>query len=697
LRRRSTNERRRNSQGEIKMIKTTNNSLQLTRKFFFPILFSLAILISLSISAQAAIYTVTSDADSGPGTLRDAITQANASAGVADAIEFNIGGGGVRTINLLSPLPVINGAGGGSALFINGYSQPGSSVNTLPVGSNAVINIELNGAGAGAAIGLRCAGTGPDAFCQIEGLVINRFQEGGIRIDATASGLVNGCFIGTNAAGTAALGNINYGILFLDSSNAGAGANFFGTNAGRNVISGNSGTGVTISDTAQFIGINSNLIGTDKTGTLDVGNTSHGILIANSDSNQIAGNVISGNNGSGVTIQQDFGFTASFNSLISNFIGVNANGNTALGNNGSGVLVQGAANSIGSNLAAESNVISGNGANGISISTNFATGNSVLGNRIGVGTNGTTSIPNFDNGIQISNSAAGNTIGDPNGVTLGAAPACTGACNIIANNGNALSTGARAGIYLDSTAGAGNALRANSIFNNTGLGIDLQATGATANDLNDPDTGANNQQNKPVINTANTSGFISGTLNSTAGTTFAIDFFRNSLPDTALTSEGRTYIGTVNCTSVSTATCTISGNNYAFFFTTSVPLGVGQFVTATATATGTAFAPQAVGDTSEFSDAAAVVLAPPSAASVTLAGRVMSGKNRGVSNASLYLTDSSGEIRVARTNAFGYYQFTEVRAGETYIISVSHRSYQFTPQVITVSEELADVDFLPNR
>ena len=671
------------------MIKTTNNSLQLTRKFFFPVLFSLAILISLSTSAQAAIYTVTSDADSGPGTLRDAVTQANASANVADTINFAITPlGGLKTINLLSPLPAIT-----DPVEILGYTQSGSAPNTMAVGSNAVLNIELNGDGAGAAIGLRCSTTGA-APCTFSGLIINRFQEGGIRIDATARGAVIGSFIGTNSAGTAALGNINYGILILDATTLGSIVG--GISAGeRNVISGNSGTGITLSAGADSVLITGNYIGTDKNGTADLGNTSHGILIANSSTNSVDNNVISGNNGSGVTIQQDFGFTASVNAIVNNLIGVNATGNTALGNNGSGVLVQASDNSIG--VSTTRNVISGNGANGVSLSTNFATLNSVMGNYIGVGANGTTSIPNFDNGIQISNSAADNTIGDPNGATLGATPACTGACNIIANNGNALSTGGRAGIYLDSTAGAGNAIRANSIFNNTGLGIDLQATGATANDLNDPDTGANNQQNKPVINAANTSGFISGTLNSTAGTTFAIDFFRNSLPDTVLTSEGRTYIGTVNCTSASTATCAISGNNYAFFFTTSVPLTVGQFVTATATATGTALAPQAVGDTSEYSDAAAVVLAPPTAASVTVAGRVWFGKNRGVSNASLYLTDSSGETRIARTNPFGYYQFTEVRAGETYVISARHRSYQFTPQIVTVNEELANVDFSPNR
>ena len=227
------------------MIKTTCNSPQTTRKFFFSILFSLAFLICLLTSAQAAIYTVTSDADSGPGTLRQAILDANSTPGVADTIEFAITPlGGVKTINLLSPLPAITGTGSGS-LTINGYTQSGASVNTLPLASNAVLTVELNGAGAGAAIGLRCSGTGAGAFCVIAGLVINRFQEGGIRVDATTRGIVNGNFIGTNAAGTAALGNINYGVLFLDPS-ALSGANPGGTIPARNVISGNSGTGITI-------------------------------------------------------------------------------------------------------------------------------------------------------------------------------------------------------------------------------------------------------------------------------------------------------------------------------------------------------------------------------------------------------------------------------------------------------------------
>ena len=85
----------------------------------------------------------------------------------------------MRTINLLSALPAITGTGTGS-LTINGYTQPSSSMNSLALGSNAVLNIELNGAAAGSAIGLRCSGTGTSAFCTIQGLVINRFQEGAI-------------------------------------------------------------------------------------------------------------------------------------------------------------------------------------------------------------------------------------------------------------------------------------------------------------------------------------------------------------------------------------------------------------------------------------------------------------------------------------------------------------------------------------
>src|SRR4051812_30634032 len=103
----------------------------------------LALFLLLDAPAQGATLVVLNTNDSGTGSLRQAIIDANAASG-ADLINFNVPGVGVRTINLMSPLPPIT-----EALTIDGYSQPGSSVNTLAIGDNAVLRIELNGVNAG--------------------------------------------------------------------------------------------------------------------------------------------------------------------------------------------------------------------------------------------------------------------------------------------------------------------------------------------------------------------------------------------------------------------------------------------------------------------------------------------------------------------------------------------------------------------
>jgi CubicO group peptidase (beta-lactamase class C family) len=83
----------------------------------------------------------------------------------------------------------------------------------------------------------------------------------------------------------------------------------------------------------------------------------------------------------------------------------------------------------------------------------------------------------------------------------------------------------------------------------------------------------------------------------------------------------------------------------------------------------------------------------PTAASVTIGGRVMSGKAGGISRARVYLTDANGETRTALTNNFGYYHFADVPAGETYILGVFHKRYTFEPQVLTVMEDINDFNF----
>jgi hypothetical protein len=82
----------------------------------------------------------------------------------------------------------------------------------------------------------------------------------------------------------------------------------------------------------------------------------------------------------------------------------------------------------------------------------------------------------------------------------------------------------------------------------------------------------------------------------------------------------------------------------------------------------------------------------PTAAEVTVAGRVMSGK-RGIGNAQVYLTDQNGETKTAHTNSLGYYQFLEVGVGKSYTINILSKRHLFSPQVITVNEELAELNF----
>ena len=199
---------------------------------------SAALLIVLGLGteiAQAVTFTVPSTADSGVGTLRNAISLANTTPG-ADTIAFNISGTGVHTITPSTPLPTIT-----EAVTIDGYTQSGSSMNTLANGDNAVLRIELNGASAGGtAKGLTImAGNST-----VRGLVINRFASSGIECNTNGNNVITGNFIGTNTAGTSALGN-GLGVVVSSGSNNTVGGT---TPATRNVISGNLGTGVGIFD-----------------------------------------------------------------------------------------------------------------------------------------------------------------------------------------------------------------------------------------------------------------------------------------------------------------------------------------------------------------------------------------------------------------------------------------------------------------
>ena len=83
----------------------------------------------------------------------------------------------------------------------------------------------------------------------------------------------------------------------------------------------------------------------------------------------------------------------------------------------------------------------------------------------------------------------------------------------------------------------------------------------------------------------------------------------------------------------------------------------------------------------------------PTAASVTISGRVLGGNNQLVTKAKISLTDAQGITRTALVSPFGYYKFESVSVGETVTIQVSAKGYNFNPQVISATEDVEDLNF----
>ena len=169
-----------------------------------------------------APFSVGNTSDSGPGSLRQAILDANTDPGTTDHISFSIPGSGVHTITLQSPLPPI-----ASPLVIDGTTQPGYAVGA-PL-------IELNGNGK---TGLVLNG----GESTIRGLVINGFSGDAIVI-SSAGNTIEGNLIGTDPSGTLARPNTGNGIRITGSSNVVGGT----TASARNFIAGNVGDGVLVS------------------------------------------------------------------------------------------------------------------------------------------------------------------------------------------------------------------------------------------------------------------------------------------------------------------------------------------------------------------------------------------------------------------------------------------------------------------
>ncbi len=531
-------------------------------------------------SINAAILTVSNANDSGSGSLRQAITDANQNSG-PDTIVFNIPtnspgfNGTVFTINPLSGLPSLTGAN----TTIDGATQTAFTGDTNPAGPEVM----LNGSQVGFVLGgldIQSSGN------TVNSLILNGFNNTGIRISGPGAtfNTVTGCYLGTNPAGNSAVPNTFDGLAIT----GGASNNTIGGNspAERNLISGNARNGITIQDITVGSGANNNVvqgnfIGTNAAGQSALGNGQQGVQIGTAASGNLVGgttpearNVISGNGNLGVGLIQ--GNDIVNNRIQGNFIGTDVSGTFSVGNFVGVGLFSTSPNTIGGTAVGAGNIISGNISNGILCSG--STNQVIQGNFIGTNPAGSAAVPNGQ-GVDVFQGAQNNTIGG----TVAGAP------NVISGNtGN--------GVRISDSSTNGNAILANAIYNNGGLGIDLGFDGVTPNDPGDSDTGPNNLQNYPVLSSAATGGSntsIAGSLNSVANTTYRIEFFANDTTDPSGFGEGQSFVGFT--------TATTDGTGNVSFNTSVSQIAAGRQVTATAT--------DPNGNTSEFS--AAITPGPP--------------------------------------------------------------------------------------
>ena len=434
------------------------------------ILYSLSILVvSLSgnIYAIPGVVTVTSTNDSGPGSLRQAISDVNNDATMPHIITFSLGSG-VKTIQLASALPVLTA----SYTFIDGSTAASWSLN------NPVIVLDGSLLTPGSADGIVLSGI---HNCVIRGLVINNGFNNGILITDGNIGSTNnaiiGCFIGTNQTGDAAAGNVN-GIAIIGSTDFSNDMNKIGSDTEINVISGNSNYGIVASTNVNNSFIQNNYIGTDHTGIISIANGAGGIALTGSTiptldeqciGNFIFFNLISGNGGPGITLNANC-----FGTIIQgNYIGVDSTGVAALPNV-IGIFVQGMIptdssdptnGSISDTYISNENITSGNSSHGIYLNTNVGN-TSIYSNAVGTDITGALDLGNGGNGIYIL--GALNAPCSANKIGFAQQP------NYIKFNGNGLS--AHYGVLIDgdaSTPSLYNAIVENNIFDNDSDGIKL--------------------------------------------------------------------------------------------------------------------------------------------------------------------------------------------------------------------------------
>ncbi len=291
--------------------------------------------------------TVTNTANAGAGSLRQAIKDANLNAG-ANSIVFNLPGNCPRVIAVDSNLDAITGD-----TTINGYTQSGTSRNTLDTGDDANICIIVEpSAGSTATDGIRVAsGAGNGVNLTVQGLALGGFSGDAIGLKGGSAHSINGNHFGGSVNGHALSANgfdIRIGAGVHDSIVGGDGA------GQRNIIGDATNSGIYIAGTntpAHDNQIVNNYIGLGwGTALTNRGNGTNGIYLAGAN-NTISGNFIGDNANDGIDIDTS---AATGNTITGNSIGGDFNVGTLFGNGLAGVRVENAAgdNTITSNTIA---------------------------------------------------------------------------------------------------------------------------------------------------------------------------------------------------------------------------------------------------------------------------------------------------------------------------------------------------------
>lgn len=617
-------------------------------------------------TAGAATFTVTNTNDNGAGSLRQAILSANQNSGT-DSITFAVGSGMIR-INPTSALPAIT-----STVTIDGTTQPGFSgtpiveIRGSSAGSGArglyitntgagslVRGLVINGFSAhgifidtnkvnikGNYIGTDVSGNfgignGDDGIGVFSGIsiasandvviggttpadrnLISGNAKNGIVINAqnggnASNGVISGNYVGTNAAGTAAIPNGADGILVNDAGNGKAINTVIGGTTGVtpggactgacNLVSGNGYNGIGVWHAGSTpTTVQGNYVGVTVSGGWVVRNANIGVELNESPSNLVGGttpetrNVLSGNAGAGVYIT---GSGSHHNIVTGNYVGVDTTGSYSLNNLKTGVgigysdgIQPAHENTIGSTANKSPgicdggcNIISGNGQNGLLLSSTY--GNVITANHIGVDRTNSKVVPNAGDGIGIlhspNNSIGGDAFNQGNlingnnmsGIMIaGSASGNRIVSNTISSNGDS-------GVTVADTVST--AILQNGMAGNHRIGIDLGYNNITLNDPSDGDLGANNLQNFPDVYAAKITpngSYVSGNMNSRPSTSFRLDFYSSRGCNAGKPNnygQGETYLGSTNVTT------DIYGNS-VFTFRSPTALTGNTYITSTAT------------------------------------------------------------------------------------------------------------------